>query len=130
MIKNFEDVTAPLSEYEEKTLVPVFIRGLITKVGKDNAITNGQIVTALKQAGYKISDTRVRKIINHIRINGLVQGVIATSDGYYIATSEQELMDYEESLLGRESAIRAVRVSMARQRKDMFQKGYQQTLFQ
>jgi hypothetical protein len=130
MIKNFEDVTAPLSEYEEKTLVPVFIRGLITKVGKDNAITNGQIVTALKQAGYKISDTRVRKIINHIRINGLVQGVIATSDGYYIATSEKELMDYEESLLGRESAIRAVRVSMARQRKDMFQKGYQQTLFQ
>lgn len=129
MIKNFEEQTAPLSEYEEKTLVPVFIRGLITKVGKDNAITNGQIVTAMKGAGYRISDTRVRKIINHIRINGLVQGVIATSDGYYIATTEQELADYEESLLGRENAIRAVRLSMARQRKDMFQKGYQQTLF-
>lgn len=129
MIKNFEEQTAPLSEYEEKTLVPVFIRGLITKVGKDNAITNAQIVTAMKAAGYRISDARVRKIINHIRINGLVQGVIATSDGYYIATTEQELADYEESLLGRENSIRAVRLSMARQRKDMFKKGYQQTLF-
>jgi hypothetical protein len=129
MIKGFETETAPLSEYEEKTLVPVFIRGMITKVGKENAITNGQIVTAMKQAGYRISDTRVRKIINHIRVNGLVQGVIATSDGYYIATSEQELVDYEESLLGREAAIRAVRLSIARQRKDMFNKNYQPTLF-
>jgi predicted GTPase len=129
MIKGFENETAPLSEYEEKTLVPVFIRGLITKVGKDNSVTNKQIVTALKMAGYRISDTRVRKIINHIRINGLVQGVIATSDGYYIATSEQELEDYEQSLLGREAAIRAVRLSIARQRRDMFNKNYQQTLF-
>ena len=129
MIKNFENETAPLSEYEEKTLVPVFIRGLITKVGKDNCITNGQIVKAMKGAGYRISDTRVRKIINHIRINGLVQGLIATSDGYYVATTEQELIEYEESLLGREAAIRAVRIAMSRQRKDMFQKGYQPTLF-
>lgn len=129
MIKGFEDVTSPLSEYEEKTLLPVFIRGLITKVGKDNSITNSAIVKAMKQGGYKISDTRVRKIINHIRINGLVQGLIATSDGYYIATSEKELADYEESLLGRENAIRAVRLSLARQRRDMFTKNYQPTLF-
>ncbi len=60
MINNFEEQTAPLSEYEEKTLVPVFIRGLTTKIGKDNAITNGQIVTAMKGAGYRISDARAR----------------------------------------------------------------------
>lgn len=129
MIKGFEELTSPLTEYEEKTLLPVFIRGLITKVGKDNAVTNNRIVAAMKQAGYRISDTRVRKIINHIRINGLVQGLIATSEGYYIATSEKELAEYEESLLGRESAIRAVRLSIAKQRRDMFNKNYQPTLF-
>lgn len=130
MIKKFEDETQPLTEYEEKTLVPVFIRGLITKVGKDNAITNSQIVKAMKGANYKVSDTRVRKIINHIRINGLVNGLIATSGGYYIATSEKELQEYEESLLGRESAIRAVRLSMAKQRIEMFRKSTQQSIFQ
>lgn len=119
MIKGFEDETQPLTEYEEATLLPVFVKGLVTKVGKENSITNKEIVAKLKP-NYKVNDTRVRKLINHIRINGLVSGLIATSDGYYIATSETELAEYEQSLLGRESAIRAVRLSIHKQRLQMF----------
>lgn len=127
MIKGFEDETQPLTEYEEATLLPVFVKGLVTKVGKENSITNKEIVAKLKP-NYKVNDTRVRKLINHIRINGLVSGLIATSDGYYIATSETELAEYEQSLLGRESAIRAVRLSIHKQRLQMFQHE-QQKLF-
>lgn len=122
MIKNFEEETKPLTEYEETILLPVFVSALSKRKGKDAAITNAQIVRSLQERKYKISDTRTRKIINHIRINGLVDGIIATSDGYYVATSEQELLDYEESLEGRESAIRAVRLSMKKQRLKMFYK--------
>lgn len=128
MIKNFEDITQPLTEYEEKTLLPVFVKGLSSKVGKENSITNKQIVSALK-VQYKVTDARVRKLISHIRVNGLVSGLIATSDGYYIATTEKELSEYEESLLSREAAIRAVRLSINRQRKEMFQNYSQPTLF-
>lgn len=128
MITGFEAETQPLTEYEETTLLPVFVRGLVTKVGKENSITNKQIVAALKP-NYIVNDARVRKLINHIRINGLVQGLIATSDGYYIATSEQELIEYEQSLLGREAAIRAVRLSISKQRNAIFHKTTQQTLF-
>ena len=44
-------------------------------------------------------------------------GLIATSGGYFIAQTETELLDYEESLKGREDAIREVRLSIARQKR-------------
>jgi hypothetical protein len=45
----------------------------------------------------------------------MVKWLIATSKGYYIATSRQEMEDYIVSLRGREDAIRAVRESMEKQ---------------
>ena len=127
MIKGFANETEPLTDYERDVLVPVMIRGLISKVGKAKAVTNKHIVACMK-ADYKISDARVRKVINFIRCNDLVPCLIATSDGYYIAETEPELKDYEESLLGREEAIRAVRLSISRQRKKRYG-GVQQELF-
>lgn len=122
MLKNFEFETQPLTDYEAKTLLPVFVWCLNCKVGKAKAITNSQIVAGMKKNGYKVSDARVRKIINHIRLNGLVTGLIATSEGYYIATSETELAEYVESLLGRITAISAVYSSMKKQKQQMFPK--------
>lgn len=119
MIKGFDKETAPLCEYESGVLLPIMIKGLQTKIGKRSAIKNGQIVQTLKSS-YKITEARVRKLINHIRTNDIIPGLIATSDGYYIAQTENELIEYEESLKGRENAIREVRVSIERQRRKLF----------
>lgn len=131
MIKGFDQETQPLTEYELGVLLPLLIEGLQTKLGRENAVTNKHIVNALKGA-YKLNEARVRKIINHIRTNDLVPGLIATSEGYFIATTEAELLEYEESLKGREDAIREVRLSIARQRRILYQQareGKQGTLF-
>lgn len=120
MIKGFDKETQPLTDYETGVLLPLLVRGLQTKIGRTNAVTNKHIVTSLKPT-YKITDARVRKIINHIRTNDLIPGLIATSDGYFIASTEAELLEYEESLKGREDAIREVRVSIARQRRIIYQ---------
>lgn len=131
MIKGFDRETQPLTEYELGVLLPLLIEGLQTKLGRENAVTNKHIVNALKGA-YKLNEARVRKIINHIRTNDLVPGLIATSEGYFIATTETELLEYEESLKGREDAIREVRLSIARQRRILYQQareGKQGTLF-
>ena len=42
MIKGFETITADLSN-DELALVPIVIKGLITKQGKDKAITGAKI---------------------------------------------------------------------------------------
>ncbi len=116
MIKGFSNETSPLNDYELRVLLPVILAGLKDKQGKRNAVTNGYIIGRLKAQGYRIDAVRLRKIINHIRTNDHLPGLIATSEGYYLATTEAELMDYEDSLRGREEAIKAVRLSIARQR--------------
>lgn len=115
MINGFTTQTEPLTDYERDTLLPVICRGLRNKVGEGMAITNTTITKAMRGAGYQLNEARVRKIINHIRTTGLVRWLIATSKGYYIATSRQEMEDYIGSLRGREQAIRAVRESMEKQ---------------
>lgn len=115
MLNGFEKQTEPLNDYESNVLLPIIIRGLKTKIGEKNAITNKKITVVLKNKGYDLNEARVRKIINHIRNNALVKRLIATSKGYYIATDINELGDYIDSLRGRESAIAAMRVSMEKQ---------------
>jgi hypothetical protein len=107
MITGFQTQTEPLTDYEQNILLPVICRGLVTKVGEAHAITNTAITRAMKGAGYQLTEARLRKIINHIRVNGLLH--------WLIATSRQEMEDYIDSLRGREEAIRAVRESMEKQ---------------
>ena len=115
MINGFQTQTEPLTDYERNTLLPVICRGLANKIGEARAITNTAITKAMRGAGYQLTEARLRKIINHRRTTGTVKWLIATSKGYYIATTRQEMEDYIISLRGREDAIRAVRESMERQ---------------
>ena len=130
MIKGFSNETSPLNDYELRVLLPVILAGLKDKQGKRNAVTNGYIIGRLKQQGYRIDAPRLRKVINHIRTNDLIPGLIATSEGYFLAEDEQELMDYEESLRGREEAIKAVRLAIARQRRMLYTEAQQRVIQQ
>ena len=122
MIQGFEEETQPLTQYEEEVLLPVILKGLQKKVGKEQAVTNRTIAMKMTVAGYeKLCGARVRKVINYIRTKDLLPGLIATSTGYYIATNAEELKEYEESLLGREMAIKEVRLAIARQRRIIYE---------
>jgi len=92
MIKGFEKITSELSQ-EEIDLVPTIVKGLSSKLGKDNAITSTKICKAVN-----ITSPRLRKIINHIRINNLLPALCSTSNGYFVATNIYEMQDYIISL--------------------------------
>lgn len=115
MITGFDAETGFLTPYEELTLVPVVIAGLRVKIGKERAVKNAYICEMLKRKGLDINEARLRKIINYIRTNNLVIGLIATSGGYYVASTKKEMEDYASSLLGRENAIKHVRESIESQ---------------
>lgn len=112
MIKGFEEITAKLSE-KELELVPVFVSRLSLRVGKEKAVTSSQIIKGFKDTkGIDLSGARVRKIINYIRMTEQLPLLIATSEGYYISNDKHEILDYIESLRGREKAIAAIRIKL------------------
>lgn len=121
MLKGFDEHTAPLTDEERYRLVPALVNILKTANGRRRAVTNNDIARILTDEGRKPSSARIRKLINHIRNHDLIIGLIATSNGYYIANCEEELIEYEESLRGREEAIKAVRLSIARQRRKLYE---------
>lgn len=109
MIKGFEEYTKDLSDYERDTLLPLMVAATRSKIGKASAIKNITAVQKLREAGYIITPARFRKIMHVIRVSGMVPGVVATSKGYYIATSSQELEDYIISLDQRINHIQNLR---------------------
>jgi hypothetical protein len=112
MLSGFSVETKPLSE-QEKELLPHVVKGLSHFIGSANAISNKEISEKIyKKHGVKLSDARIRKIINHIRVHGLLPGLVANGCGYYITHNIVELKKYDQSLEGRESAIHAVRMKV------------------
>lgn len=119
MITTFEIQTKPLNEYEREILLPIMVRCLAKHIGKSCAISNAQMCEKMALYGYQIGEVRVRKIINHIRNNGLVECLIATGKGYYVTESIEEMEAYIESVKNREDAIRTMRMSMEEQLSKM-----------
>ncbi len=116
MVQGFEKFTEALTAYERDLLVPVLCEGLKRRIGSKYAIRNREICAALARRGYeKVTEARVRKCINHIRVKGLVPHLGANSRGYYVATSVEEVEQYVQSLKEREEAIGAVRRALVGQ---------------
>lgn len=116
MIKGFEKQTAPLNDYERDTLLPVIRSGLSTKIGAAKVISSTTIIRKMRDAGYKLTDARLRKIISHIRTNNLIYGLVSTGKGYFVATKASEIDDCIESMRGRVAAIQANIEALERQR--------------
>ena len=129
MIKGFTEETAPLTDYEREHVLPAILGLFQSRVGSESAITNKGIIHALPPS-LQVGEPRVRKVINHIRNNDLIPCLLASSKGYWIASSEAEVLAYEESLLGREEAIRADRMAISRQRMLVYGIPVQGVLFE
>lgn len=119
MISGFKKETEPLTEYEREKVLPIMVKCLSKHRGRGNAITNSKMCEKMKECGYGITETRVRKIINHIRNNDLVTCLKASSLGYYVATDKKDMQQYIDSLDERISAIQKVRDSVYSQMKMM-----------
>lgn len=113
MIEGFKEFTAHLTDYEREMIVPALVEGLKKRVGSRMAIRNKTLCSELKARNFEgITEARIRKCINFIRMNGLVPHLVANSNGYYIATSIQEVEKYCESLKERAMAIFSMRQAL------------------
>lgn len=121
MIKNFEQDTFTLSDYEKGKILPAVVEVLQGCIGKQKAITNKKIIH-LYLNDYAINPARLRKILHYIRTKHLIRGLMATGRGYFIAESRQDFEDYIKSLDGRISSIKDLQQSIKGQMDEMFPK--------
>jgi|ERR1044072_889617 hypothetical protein len=108
-MEGFEDIMYDLTDFEKDKCMPVLLGELPKHKGKENAIKNKDIRFLFDSMGLTVSEARVRKLISYIRIRNMVNGLIATSAGYYISNDPAEVTRYMKSLSGREKAISAIR---------------------
>ena len=119
MKKELKKEKQTLNNYDLNVLLPILKKGLEKKKGIANAVTGKEIMLGLQSNGLRINMRNITRIINYIRLNDIIVGLMGSSAGYYISSNEQDLIDYEGSLLRREEALKKVRMSIKRQRKSM-----------
>lgn len=108
-INGFEKETNPLSPKETKWAT-LLARALKVRVGAENCITSDQIIANFRAMSppIKITGSRVRRMINHIRCNRWVTNLVATNNGYYVETDQKKILLYVTGLRQRVEAIEAV----------------------
>lgn len=126
MIKNFEEITVELTEIEQK-IVPVIVRRFKNKPGRENIVTNKEMIAGIsRQYSVKLTEPRIRKIVQFIRINKLLPGLIGTSNGYFLTKNVEELESWIESMKQRENALRESRIRAEEDLEEMKQHYFHQ----
>jgi hypothetical protein len=129
MLKNFEEFTFELTQ-EEKFVVETIVKRFESRKGKQNIVTGDQIRDGInKNLNLNFETVRIRKMIQFIRTHDLVAGLIATSKGYYVANTPEEIEDWIDSLISRENAIKRIREVAEQTVRNMRKKNVQTQLF-
>lgn len=114
MLKNFESVTHELNQFELEC-VEFLGQWFMANMGKKNAVKNADIAKMIeKKFDKKIHESRVRKVVQALRTNGL-PNLIASGKGYFYTEDIKEIDDWVISLKQRELAIRTIREKAERQ---------------
>jgi len=103
-IINFEEYTIELSKDEMKVAV-LLAKKISLNVGKENAVSNERIIKAFGKYDVKLKPSKVRKMIQFIRQEGLVSNLCANSRGYFVAANQTEVNEYVKGLQQRVNSI-------------------------
>ena len=107
-VTNFEEFTHELTN-EEMEILPIVVHGF-RNYKKTNPIKAQLIVDRMNEyllaRGFKtrMSQPRLRKIVNYIRTNGLLP-LIATSNGYFTTDCKLTIQEQIKSLQERANSI-------------------------
>jgi len=105
MIKGHEDITHDLTEQEYELAVRLV--PFLEKRTVDNPILAKQIIDGVNNKWNpkpKLTDARLRKIINYYRVQSILP-IISNSKGYYVSYDLEEIDNMMASLCQRANSI-------------------------
>jgi len=80
-----------LDKREDELLLPLLIKMLNHREGKEKVFSNTKIRQVFLNMGEEVSDLQIRKLVYYIRNKGLIELLIANSEGYYVAEHSQDI---------------------------------------
>lgn len=112
MIEGFEEFTQDIKDSEIET-INLVARGFNARIGKEKAITN----TALRALMYEntrisISDAKLRRYVQYIRVFNLCPMLCSGQKGYWIAKDSEEYIQYREAFASRVRSMEFTRSCM------------------
>ena len=107
MVTNFEDITKELTP--DELVISETIKDILLLHGPENQITGISICAKInasytRGANTKLTGARLRKIVNHLRSNGILP-IIATQKGYYSSYDTETIQSQIRSLKERAAGI-------------------------
>lgn len=115
----FTNITEQITDLEKNILVSLVLQTL--EKYSPHTVTSGQLCHYLRSLGYDVSDPRIRKMVNYIRVtNAAAPSVLIGSSKGYFLTSDVAVVDQQiESLEGRIDAMKAAIDSIKAQRLNL-----------
>ena len=120
MVTGFEQQTRELNKDEREKILPIIVKALKRK-HFDEVFTTKDMVDGVnsyclrnnvrshkKPKVIKIDGPRIRKIVHHIRVQGLVPNLIATSKGYCTTNDRSKIVQYANSCRQRSNSFNEV----------------------
>jgi hypothetical protein len=105
----FQNITTELTDLEKERLVPMLIDTL-DYTHDEKRITGKNLCGWFKACGYTVTEVRIRKMVNYIRVLNLMNGkvIIGAGNGYYSTSDPKVVEEQIESLQGRIDSMAAV----------------------
>ncbi len=131
MLTLFTNITEQLTDLEKTTLAPQLIA--VLQRYSPQRITGKQLCHHLRSLGYDVSEVRLRKMVNYIRVTNATapQVLIGGGNGYFLSADIKTVDDQIESLQGRIDsmncaldAIKAQRLNLVNETQCGVVKGY------
>lgn len=101
---------AKLTAHERDAILPLVIQILKHRETKQKVFSNTKIRIVLKEFGEEITEPQIKRIVFHIRNNGLVDLLLANSEGYFVA---ENIKDVEEWMKMQKGKIEAMTQTLA-----------------
>lgn len=105
----FRNITEEVTDVEKKIFVPLLIDTL-SGSHAGNRMRGKDICSWFRNQGYNVTEIRLRKMINYVRVLNLIKGyvIIGTQNGYFITNDPEVVQEQIESLQGRIDSMHAV----------------------
>lgn len=90
MLPGFEDMNPHLKEEEEDIIKEMIVPHLKRKVGKENAVTGKRMREGiLKVYGVKLTEAKMRRAIQYIRVHNLIPKLCSCQKGQFVAETDK-----------------------------------------